>query len=311
MHFVAVAHHALPAFLFALPIISIAYGQSIAGNAASQAIETQPEAAPAIRKNFLFTLAISETAAILTLIIAMFLAVAGVHPTMGTVLGHLAIFCALGIPSICIGIFSSYAQKEAILATARQPFFATNIFRLLLLVLAVMQTSVIFGFIISLLLQQEICCAHTAQEGLMLLAAGLAFGCGTIGPLCGLGNFSGQACKTIGVNRKVYQKIFSFTLLCQALIDAPIIFSLVIALLIYFGTQPNAWICLAAALAIGLSTMGPGIASGRIARAACKAIGEQPAEYTSISRTSLLAQTLVDTSPIYGMIIALSLLLFA
>lgn len=300
-----------PMLLLVIPIISIAYNQSVAARTATHAIETQPEAAASLRKNFVFSLAISETAAILTLIVVMFLIMSPHAPSIATMLGHVAILSALGIPSTCIGIFSSFAQKEALLAIARQPFFAAEIFRLLLITLALMQTSVILGFIIALLLQSQMASAVTLQDGLLLLATGIAFGCGTIGPLFGLGIFSGAACKTVGVNRKVYPQVLSFTFLCQGLIEAPILFSLVVALLISSGTQQQPLACLAAAIAIALSTLGPGIASGKIARAACIAIGVQPAEYTRISSTSLLAQTLVDTSPIYGMIIALSLLLFA
>lgn len=309
--FQEVAHYLSPALLLVIPSLSIAYGQSAAARTATKAIETQPEAAAAVRKNFLFSLAVSETAAILTLIIVMFLLMSPTMPSLATTFGHLAILLALGIPSTCIGIFSSFAQKEALLATARQPFFAAEIFRLTLITVAVMQTSVILGFILALLLQGQLASAVTLQDGLILLATGIAFGCGTIGPLFGLGIFSGAACKTIGINRKVYPQVLSFTFLCQGLIEAPILFSLVVALLITSGTQPNALACLAAALTIALTTLGPGIASGRIARAACMAIGQQPQEYRNISSTSLLAQTLVDTAPIYGMIIALSLLLFA
>ena len=304
-------HYLSSALLFVVPILSIAYGQATAAAAAADATETQPSAAPQIRKSFLLGLALSETAAILTGIIVIFLVTTTHAPSIATVFGHLGIVCALGIPSCCIGYFASYAQKEALFATARQPFFAPEILRLMLITLALMQTSIILGFIIALLIQNQIPAAITTADSLILLATGLAFGGGTIGPLIGLGIFSGAACKTVGVNRTVYPQVLSFTFLCQGLIEAPILFSLVVALLIVSGTQTNTVACIAAALAIALSTLGPGIASGRTARAACIAIGKQPAAYTTISRTSLLAQTLIDTAPIYGMIIALALLLFA
>jgi len=304
------AHSISPALLFVFPALSIAYGQSQAATAASQAIETQPQAAAALRKNFILGLALSETAAILTGIIVIFLITSKQMASVATVLGNFGIIAALGIPSVCLGILTCKTQREALFATARQPFFADKILNLMLITLALMQTSVILGFILAFLIQGQSILTHTFSGSLILLASGLAYGCGTIGPLIGLGIFSATACATVGANRTVYPQVLSFTFLCQGLIEAPILFSLVIALLIVSGTQANPVACIAAAMAIALSTLGPGIASGRIARAACSAIGKQPEAYTTISRMSLLAQTLIDTAPIYGMIIALSLLLF-
>lgn len=304
------AHIISPALLFVFPALSIAYGQSQAATAASQAIETQPQAAAALRKNFILGLALSETAAILTGIIVIFLITSKEMASVATMFGNFGIIAALGIPSVCIGILACKAQREALFATARQPFFADKILNLMLITLALMQTSVILGFILAFLIQGQIILTHTFSESLILLASGLAYGCGTIGPLIGLGIFSAAACTTVGSNPRVYPQVLSFTFLCQGLIEAPILFSLVIALLIVSGTQANPVACIAAALAIALSTLGPGMASGRVARAACSAIGKQPDAYTTISRTSLLAQTLIDTAPIYGMIIALALLLF-
>lgn len=303
-------HLLIPALLFVIPACCIAYGQAQAATAASEAIETQPHAAGAIRKNFILGLALSETAAILTGVVVIFLITSNTVASTTTMIGSFGILAALGIPSVCIGILSSYAQREALFATARQPFFANEILRLMLITLALMQTSVILGFILAFLINNQASAAQTVAESVIVLASGIAFGLGSVGPLIGLGTYASAACKTVGMNRTVYPQIMSFTFVCQGLIEAPILFSLVIALLIVQGTQADAGACIAAALAMALSTLGPGMASGATARAACQAIGEQPAMYRVLSGTSLLAQTIIDAAPIYGMIIALLLLFF-
>jgi len=295
--------------LFVVPSLSIAIGQGLVANATMEAMQTQPQAAAAMRRTFVLGIAYNETAAILTGIMVIMLILQASSFAPAASYGLLGIVCALAIPSACVGILSSLPQQAAVLATARQPFFAREIMRLMLITISVMQTSIILGFILSLLMKSQL--ASAASNGPLLLASGVAFGFGSIGPLIGLGLFSQAACATIGTNRQIYPQVVSFTFICQGLIEAPILFSLVVALLIISGVQHNLWACFAAACTSALSTLGPGIASGRIAHAACMAMGKQPASAAVISRMSLLAQTLIDTSPVYGLVVALALLLFA
>lgn len=296
--------------IFVIPSLGIALGQALTARTAITATHTQPQAAADIRRNFLLSVAFNETAAILTGIMVIFLLMATSFSVYIASWAHLSILCALGLPSACIGILSALPQRAALIATARQPFFSREILRLMLITISIMQTSALLGFIVSILIKNRIADSVFWSEGISLLASGIAFGCGSIGPLVGLSLFAGAACSTVGKNRQVYGNIVSFTFICQGLIEAPILFSLVVALIILSGAQPNSMACLAAACTIALSTFGPGIASGRIASSACKAIGQQPNAYAAISRTSLLAQTLIDTSPIYGLIISLALLFF-
>ena len=65
---------------------------------------------------------------------------------------------------------------------------------------------------------------------------------------------------------------------------------------------------LSAAFAVGFSTFGTGINSGKIAAQACKNIAHKPSTFQTISRVSLLAQGLLDTLAIYGLIIAIFLI---
>jgi len=65
---------------------------------------------------------------------------------------------------------------------------------------------------------------------------------------------------------------------------------------------------LASALCVGISNIIPGINSGRIASKACNEIALNPATYSGLSRTSMIAQGFIDSIAVYGWLISLLLI---
>jgi len=65
---------------------------------------------------------------------------------------------------------------------------------------------------------------------------------------------------------------------------------------------------IAASLAIGLSTIGPGIGQGQAAGKAVEGIARQPEEESKIRNTLLLSLAFIEALTIYGLVIALALL---
>ena len=94
----------------------------------------------------------------------------------------------------------------------------------MLITQSLIQTPVIFGLIVALLITASIGSVQTLVEGTQLLAAGICIGLGSIGPTIGLGRFTYQACYTAGINRSSYTKILPFTLISGAIIETPLIF---------------------------------------------------------------------------------------
>jgi len=68
--------------------------------------------------------------------------------------------------------------------------------------------------------------------------------------------------------------------------------------------------CFAAALAIGLGTMGPSISQGRIGATSCENIGKYPQSSGDIKQTAFLALVIVETASIFSLLIAFVILLF-
>ncbi|MBQ3262472.1 MAG: ATP synthase F0 subunit C [Oscillospiraceae bacterium] len=70
----------------------------------------------------------------------------------------------------------------------------------------------------------------------------------------------------------------------------------------------SAIIALAAALAVALSTIGPGIGQGITASKAMEAIARQPEAAGNIRSTMIIAMALMEALTIYGLLIAFMLI---
>lgn len=299
--------------VIAFPTLSVALGQGEAAVATFSMIDRQPAAAGALRRTLLLGLAFVETTAILSLFMVVLLLVSTHHMpfTVPLTCARLGIAIAFIIPSLLVGLSSAQPLVEAVRAIARQPLLHNNIMKLMLITQSFIQTPVIFALILGIMINAQLSESITATDALRLCSVGIAFGLGAIGPIIGLRTFARAACAGVGVRAEAYQNIFSFTFIAQAFIETPILFAFTVALyLLFMGGGSHAIAALAAAFAIGLSTLGAGISSGRTASAACAQIAENPNNYQELSRASMLSQALIDTCGIYGMIIAFGILLF-
>lgn len=304
----------------AIPVIMSAIGagigQGLIGMKAIEAIHIQPTASSEIRKISTVGLSFTETAAILGLVVSMMLYIDTSIPISlyDAALGRIGMSFAIGLSGLIAGITSSLPAQAACLAVAQQPFFSNKILQLMLLTQTVITTPNIFGFLIALLIKAQAPFVTNLNEGLQLLAAGLAMGLGSLGPSIGLSTFAAAACTAIGVNRKSYSKILTFTFISEAIIETPALFSFLVSLLILsIKIKPEASIAqgisfVAAALCMGLSTVGTGISTGITGAQACKEIGQTPEQYSIISNIGLFSLAMIDTCAIYGFIISILLI---
>ena len=310
-------HYTTIAVTVSFPAIGVGIGQGMIGATALEATNLQPSAQNDIVKTAVLGTALAETSAIIGLVIAIMI-LFGVHDRANAYAGLAKIGIALAfcLPGLVTGIMSALPAQYACRALARQPFFAQKITRLMLITQTLIQTPVIFSFIIAMLIKSQALLVTDTVDAIRLIASGLCIGLGTIGPTIGLAFFARAACQALGTNRDSYESIMSFTFVSEAIIETPIVFSLVISLLlITIGTLHEhplvaSFSMIGAALCMGLGTIGPGIASGKTASAACKEIGKNPENYAALSKVSMFGQGLIDTCAIYTMIIAIMLILF-
>lgn len=309
-------HYGTIALIVAINAIGSGIGGGLISNAALTALNQQPNAHESIGQASFLGIALIETASIISLTMA-FLLLSRQTILENSYYAHLSeigILCALGITGLVTGIASSIPARAACYSSARQPFSSQKIRVLMLLTQSLMQTPVILGFIIALLINYQIPYATTLAEALRLIASGLCIGIASIGPSYGLALFSGQVCTGIGINRNAYSSLLSSTPINAAIIESPLIFSLLVSFLILRTSTKTAdplligLTCLAAALCMGFSTIGTGISSGKIAASSSKQIALTPHHASLLSKTGLFAQALIETSAIYGLVIAIFLI---
>jgi len=309
-------HYSTIALTVAINSLGVGIGEGIASLAALRAINKQPSASSDIMKTAVFGMALIETAAIMGVIISIMLIFG--TPTgsvsLYTSLAEVGIMLAICLAGLVIGIVSAFPVQQACHAIARQPFFSTKIARFMLITQSIIQTPIIFGFLIAVYIHEQAHLATTLSEGVRLLACGLSIGLGSIGPAIGLAHFAKVACRSLGINRSAYPKLLTFTFLSEAIIETPIIFAMIVSLLIMIST-PNpklatAIALISAAFSIGIGTFGTGISSGRTAAQACHQIARNPEQANVLSKVSMFAQGLMDTIAIYALLVALALLFF-
>lgn len=308
-------HYIACALTIVAPALGVSVGQGLTSLATIKALNAQPGAKNEISRTFILAMALIETSAILSFIIGLKLAFSGAHVDLVNApfihYAELGIPCAIGITGCISGIMSCLPAKQACLAVARQPFFTNKIQLMMLITQSLMQTPIILGLIIALLIQGQLETATTLTDSLRLIASGLCIGLGSIGPVIGIGLLAKEACTTAGVNKNIYPKALTFTVISAALIESAIIFSLLVSLFLlkpYAHTPYQGYILLAGSFAMGLGTLGVGISSGRLTAQVCRVIALKPELYSQLSKTSFFSQILIETSAIYALLISLALM---
>lgn len=297
--------------------IGVGLSQGLTNRAAFKAIDLQPRAQDLITKIALLSSALIETAAILIVFVAALLFLESSIPAnpFTADLAKLGIIFALATTGFSVSFFSSWATQQACLTTARQPFIAPWILNITLIMLSVLQTPLILSFIIALGIKTQALNVTNIADSFRLIGSGCAIGFGSLGPTIGMAYFARTVLKSVSRNRNAAGRLLTFTFISQAIIESPIIFAMVASLLLLL--YPANLTCrmvgipfLAAGITSGLGNFGPGLSSGRTAAAACKEIGNNPNNYSSLANTSIFAQGVIDTSAIYVLLVSILIVFF-
>lgn len=310
-------HYGVIGLTVSINALSTAIGQGLINKAAIDAVNVQPQSRDAIAKIALICSALVETGVLLALFVATIIInnTVTLDVSLWSHVAKLGAFFAITIPGLFVGIASSYPVKAACLSTARQPFFADQIFRLILMILSIIQTPLILGFIAAIFIASQAPLVYDWHNAMRLIASGFAFGAGSIGPLIGLVVYGYHACKGAGMNRAAYSRLLTFSLISLAIIETPVLFCLATAFTMIFTTIPETFMIkgityLCAAFVITLGTLGAGSMLGNTAATAARQIAINPDNYPLMIRTSILGQAIIDTAILYAVLAAFVLIFF-
>jgi F0F1-type ATP synthase membrane subunit c/vacuolar-type H+-ATPase subunit K len=297
-----------------LCIFGVVFGQAAIGRAVLEASNTQPQSQEVFNKIGIITLAFVETSCILALtavIILFFNTTFTTQNAFNTSIAQCGCIFALGITGLMVGLATARPAIQALHAVARQPFFSGQIINLMIIAMSIMQSPIIFGFIIQIIIHKQITSVITLNSALKYLAASACLGLGSIGPIIGQGLFAQNSCRALGINRACYSRMRAFALLSQSMIETPIILALIMAVLIIITPEPSTLKVVAligAALCVSLCNTGSGISSGRVSAEAATQMGINTNGAKTVEQTSFLAQGVLDSLVMYGFIIGILLI---
>ncbi|HEX2978265.1 MAG TPA: hypothetical protein VHO47_04060 [Candidatus Babeliales bacterium] len=306
----SIVHYSSLASVIALTSLGASLGGARASKAAVEAINIQPASKAEITKVTVVGLALIETAAILALILILLLLfkIKGL-PTPAMAYAELGIAAGMGITGFISGLVSAAPVVQTCFAIARQPFFSQQLMNLMIITQTIIQTPLIFVFLISLFVTLQCTPELALKSGIILMSAGICMGLGSLGPSIGLGRFAETACRSVGINKKAYSYILPFTLMSGAFIETPLIFAFLVSLILLGNiSSTDAFIgirSICAALCIGVGTFMPGISSSKTASAACEQMALNQTSYSRVSQVSMFAQGIIDAAAVYALLTAL------
>ncbi len=308
-------HYLAAGLSILLAALGAGIGLGIASLGVEESMIRQPTGNSQSFRAMIIGLALIESGAIVALVTSL-LTLFNRNPniTFEYALTEIGMGLAVGCAAAAICIASSFVVKAAAQAIARQPLFSQKIITFMLISQSIIEAPVIFAFIIALLIRAQLTPDIFMTESLRLFASGLVIALGCIGPSIGQAMFSYSACQSIGINTRIYNKIFPYALLNQAVIETPMIFCLLFAfIMLYTPFTPTTHMLkpikyLIAACTIGIGSLGTSTGIGYVASRSCYYIALDPSCYTAIARATLLAVAFIESSVVYALIIAMFLI---
>jgi len=224
---------------------------------------------------------------------------------------------AVGATAVGVGIGQGLTGATALDAINQQPKASGEISRAAMLGMAFLETAGVIGLFVAVVL------ILSSKPKPITLYSDLA-SIGIIMSICVTGFVLGISCAwpartaLLAIARQPFEssRILTFMIMAQALIQTPIIASLVIAIFIrnqgvVANNIADSLRLIASGLSIGLGSIGPAMGLAEFTKTACKKLGTHPQSYRKILSFTLISQALIETPIIFAFVIAISLLFVA
>ena len=230
-------------------------------------------------------------------------------------LHYFSAILALGLATIGGGLGQGLAGMNALQAMERQQLGRDNTFKAMLIGLALIESGIVIALVMSLLMLLGAPKEITLEISLSELGIGLAIGLAALSTSIASSFVVSAATQGIGRQPFFAQKIITLMLLCQSIIEAPVLFSFIISLLIKTTINDNMVVIdgvknLAAGLVIGLASIGPSIGQALFCQAACTAVSANKNAYNKIFPFALFGQAFIETPIIFCLLLALMFLFY-
>lgn len=218
---------------------------------------------------------------------------------------------SIGMNAIGVGIGQGLTGRAALVAIDQQPSAQSEIKKTALLGIALIETAAVMGGLVAILLLRT--APQTPYAGLAEL--GIALAICLPGMVIGVVSSWPAQSACIAVARQPFlaHYISRFMTITQALIQAPVIFGLLVALFISNQTATANSLCdslrlIGAGLCIGIGSIGPAIGLALFSRTACYGMGVNPKASNNLLSFTFVSAPLVETPVMFALIVSLMLL---
>ncbi len=224
------------------------------------------------------------------------------------------IACTVAANSIGVGLGQGLTSYSALKAINRQPSAKNEIMRVALIGMTLIETIAILALIVAIFLL-----VNTSTEGNNyfehVAELGIAFAISITGFVVGIASSipAQAACNAVARQPLFIQKIFSFMLMTQVLIQTPIISAFIVALFIQgqaaaVTVMSDSLRLIAAGLCIGIGSIGPAIGLCFFSKAALDGIGTNTKAYNKLLSFTFISEAIIETPIIFCLIISIALL---
>ncbi|PCI74281.1 hypothetical protein COB28_01720 [Candidatus Dependentiae bacterium] len=311
-------HYIGIALSIAIAAIGTGLAQGYASSGIMRAMSRQEMGGDAIRRALMIGLVFIESGAILALVLSFFLLTHEFSViTFPIGLVHCSMGICMGFVTAVMALASGCAVVAAAESIARQPAFSQKILSFMMISQTFIEAPVILAFVLLLIINTNIEESISLAEAIKLSIAASGIAVGAIGPAIAQSYFSAASGRAIGLDRNAYGRIFSFSLLTQAIIETPVIFVLISTLFVIFkvlppvGTFTTVYSLLPALLVVSVGTSSAAIGVSAVASKSCRLIALDASLYTRIFRTSFIAQAFIESCGIYALVVGLLMILRA
>lgn len=297
--------------------IGAAIGMGMAAAKANEAIMRQPERQGYLLRTMLIGQAVGGSPSIFALVIGLLILFLPVDAAKSGALFAAAMVgsgLSIGLGCLGSGVGCGWPAAAACEGVARNPRRATPITSSMIIGQAVAQSPSIFATVISLiLLFVALPSGGIAAVGIAI-GAGIAMGASALGPGLGSGTTGGGAVQGISAWPKAQAVTLRTMLIGQAVCQTPAIFGMLVAFIMLFTLKDLEMNIIgfsktfAAAIAVGLGGIGPGIGCGIVGETSCLATATRPQNDALMLRTMLIGQAVSQSTAIYALIISLVIL---
>jgi len=219
-------------------------------------------------------------------------------------LHYLAAGLSILLGALGAGIGQGIAASSILETMLRQPSCFQSIFRSMLIGLALIESGCIIALVVSILIFLNKVPEMTLGVGIAEISAGLLVGIAAMTISIASSFVVRAAGESIARQPFFASKITTLMLLSQTIIEAPAIFSFVIAIIIITsiksGIPTHEGIkCLAASIALAIGSIGPSIGQALCASSSCKSAGLNTDAYNKILPFNIINQAVIETPVIF------------